>query len=108
GTLFCSDLFTHVGDPKPLADGDILEPALAAEKQYPFMAVGPFVGATLRRLAGFKPRTLAVMHGSSYTGDVASRRDRLAEHYHNRLRRCPRVPSLSRISPSWMPRRPSW
>jgi len=87
GTLFCSDLFTHVGDPKPLTDGDILEPALAAEKQYPFMAVGPFVGSTLRRLAGFKPRTLAVMHGSSYTGDVAAQLDRLAEHYDNRLRR---------------------
>jgi flavorubredoxin len=87
GTLFCSDLFTHVGDPKALTDGDILEPAVAADEQYPFMAVGPFVGSTLRRLGGFKPRTLAVMHGSSYTGDVAAQLDRLAEFYDNRLRR---------------------
>ena len=29
----------------------------------------PFTDATLRRLADLQPRTLAVMHGSSYQGD---------------------------------------
>ena len=30
GTLFTSDLFTHVGNPPALTDGDILEPAMTA------------------------------------------------------------------------------
>jgi flavorubredoxin len=87
GTLFCSDLFTHVGDPPPLTEGDILGPAAAAEDQFGFTGVGPATGATIRRLAGFKPRTLAVMHGSSFTGDGAALLDRLAEFYDNRLRK---------------------
>ena len=87
GTLFCSDLFTHVGDPKPLTEGDILGPAAAAEDQFGFTGVGPATGATIRRLAGFKPRTLAVMHGSAFTGDGAALLDRLAEFYDNRLRK---------------------
>jgi flavorubredoxin len=86
GTLFCSDLFTHVGDATPLTDDDILEPAQAAERQFGFTGVGPATGATIRRLAGLKPRTLAVMHGSSYTGDGAAQLDRLAEFYDARLR----------------------
>src|SRR5262249_12123118 len=86
-TLFTSDLFTHPGDPPALSHTDIVEPAVAAESHFGFTPVGPAAGATLRRLAGFKPRTLAVMHGSSFTGDGAAHLDRLAEFYDNRLRR---------------------
>jgi flavorubredoxin len=87
GTLFCSDLFTHVGDPRPLTDGDILEPAMAAEAQFGFTGVGPATGATIRRLAALEPRTLAVMHGSSFAGDGGALLGRLAQFYDERLRR---------------------
>jgi flavorubredoxin len=87
GTLFCSDLFTHVGDPRPLTDGDILEPAMAAEAQFGFTGLGPATGATIRRLAALEPRTLAVMHGSSFAGDGGTLLGRLAQFYDERLRR---------------------
>jgi hypothetical protein len=29
----------------------------------------PYTGATLERLAALQPRTLAIMHGSSFEGD---------------------------------------
>jgi hypothetical protein len=35
-------------------------------------APGDVVPATLERLAEFQPRTLAVMHGSSFEGDGAT------------------------------------
>src|SRR5262247_2542839 len=71
GTLFTSDLFTHVGNPPALPEGDILEPAMAAERQFGYTALTPATGATIRRLATLGPRTLAVMHGSSFTGEAA-------------------------------------
>jgi flavorubredoxin len=86
GTLFSSDLFTHVGDPAPLTGGDILGPALAAEKQFGFTGVTPATGPTIRRLAGLAPRTVAVMHGSSFGGDAAPVLESLAAFYDERLR----------------------
>jgi len=86
GTLFCSDLLTHVGDPPALTEGDILGPAIAAERQFGYTAVTPATGATIRRLADLRPRTLAVMHGSSFTGDAAMLLERLAEFYEGVLR----------------------
>src|SRR5512134_3338485 len=59
GTLFCSDLFTHGGDPPALTDGDILGPAMAAEGQFGYTALTPATGATIHRLASLGPRTLA-------------------------------------------------
>ena len=87
GTLFTSDLFTHVGDPPALTDGDILGPAVAAEKQFGYTALGPATGATIRRLAKLAPRTLAVMHGSSYSGDAAPVLESLADFYDELLRK---------------------
>ena len=87
GTLFCSDLFTHVGDPAALTDGDILGPAIAAERQFGFTGVTPATGPTIRRLAQLGPRTLAVMHGSSFTGDGAAVLGTLAEFYEEQLRK---------------------
>src|SRR5262247_1823870 len=81
GTLFCSDLFTHVGDPPALTGGDILEPAMAAERQFGYTALTPATGATIRRLATLGPRTLAVMHGSSFTGEAAPVLESLANFY---------------------------
>jgi flavorubredoxin len=89
GTLFCSDLFTHVGDPPALTDGDILGPAVAAETRFGYTAVTPATGPTIRRLATLAPRTLAVMHGSSFAGAGAPLLERLADFYDDQLHKGP-------------------
>jgi len=81
GTLFTSDLFTHVGDPAALTDGDIVGPAVDAEKRFGYTAVTPAAGKTIRRLAALEPRTLAVMHGSSFSGKAAPLLESLAGFY---------------------------
>jgi flavorubredoxin len=87
GTLFTSDLFTHVGDPPALTHGDILGPAAAAEKRFRYTALTPSTGATIRRLAKLEPRTLAVMHGSSYSGAAAPVLESLAGFYDDLLQK---------------------
>jgi flavorubredoxin len=84
-TLFTSDLFTHAGDPPAVTGGDIVGPAMAAEKRFGFTALTPATGATIRRLAKLAPRTLAVMHGSSLTGDAAAVLESLAGFYDDLL-----------------------
>jgi flavorubredoxin len=81
GTLFTSDLFTHAGDPKAVTGGDLLEPAMAAEASFGYTALTPATGVTIRRLAALRPRTLAVMHGSSFSGDAAPVLESLAKFY---------------------------
>ena len=75
-TLFCSDLFHHFGNVEPLTTSDLIEPTRKAMRQ---MQQGPLAGympytrqteGVLRSLSGLKPETLAVMHGSSYTGQA--------------------------------------
>jgi len=74
-TLLCSDLLFHPGDPAPVTGADILDRARAAIVQNQTgplandMPYTPYTNATLLRLAALKPRTLAVMHGSSFQGD---------------------------------------
>ena len=80
-TLFTSDLFTHVGDPPALTTGDLMGPAVEAEKQFGYTALTPATGATIRRLAALAPRTLAVMHGSSYSGAAGPVLETLAGFY---------------------------
>jgi flavorubredoxin len=65
GTLFCGDLFSHVGAAPALSTSDLVGPALAAEEMFRATALTPTTGTTIRRLAELSPRTLAVMHGSS-------------------------------------------
>jgi len=73
--LFCSDLFFQPGDPEPLTRSDLVGPAGTAAQagaQGPLandMPWTPYTEATLRRLAALEPRTLAIMHGSSFEGD---------------------------------------
>ena len=76
-----------MGDPPALTHGDIVAPAMAAEKQSGFTAVMPATGATIRRLATLQPRTLAVMHGSSFSGDAAAVLGSLADFYDDLLRK---------------------
>jgi hypothetical protein len=75
-TLFCSDLFHHFGDVAPVTASDLIEPtrkAMQRMQQGPLAAYMPYTRQTegvLRSLAGLKPETLAVMHGSSYVGEA--------------------------------------
>lgn len=85
-TLFCGDLFTHVGDPPPLTETDIVEKALSAEDLFLATALTPATGPTIRSLAELAPTTLAVMHGSSFRGDGAAALRALADGYEARLR----------------------
>ena len=80
GTLLCGDLGTQLGDPDPLVD-DLIDAAMEAERMFRQTSLGPAIPATLRRLADLEPRTLAVMHGGSCTGDGAAVLRELATAY---------------------------
>ena len=71
GTLFAGDLLTHGGDPDPLTSADVLAAAIAMEEASGAMSHAPRTGAELHRLAALAPKTLALMHGSSFVGDGA-------------------------------------
>lgn len=85
GTLLCGDLFTQLGDGAALTEGDIVGPAVAAEDLFRYSSLNPQMGATIRRLAGLSPRTLALMHGPSFRGDGASALRDLAGDYDRRI-----------------------
>jgi flavorubredoxin len=81
-TLFCGDLFSHGGDGPPITEEDIVGRALALERDFPgATALTPATGATLRALAALEPRTLCVMHGSSFRGDGGAALRALASGY---------------------------
>ncbi len=79
GTLLCGDLFAHAGDGPAITQGDVVGPALAAEQMFHAMSMSPNTRPVLQRLASLKPKTLAVMHGSSFQGDGAAALMALAE-----------------------------
>jgi len=81
GTLFSSDLFTQVGPADATTESDIVAPAIAVSDRLPFMPPTPMVEPTLRRLAGLKPTTIALMHGPTFKGDGAAALNGLADHY---------------------------
>ncbi|MGW5751885.1 MBL fold metallo-hydrolase [Nocardia rhamnosiphila] len=87
GVLFCGDLMTQLGDGPALTGTDLVGPAEVAEDVFHATSLGPAVPATLHRLAGLRPTTLAVMHGSSFTGDGSTALRDLAMVYENRLAR---------------------
>jgi flavorubredoxin len=69
GTLFCADLFVQPGrGAQPLVSRDILEESEAYRRNSGYFVESTNTEATLRRLASHKPRTLACMHGSAWTG----------------------------------------
>lgn len=75
--LFCSDLFHHDGDVEPITESDILgrvRKSIVAYQAGPLMDYMPYTPNTrplLEGLAALNPRTLATMHGSSFTGNCA-------------------------------------
>jgi flavorubredoxin len=80
-TLFCGDLFTHIGNGPPLSSDDIVGPAMSTEAIFHATCLAPDTGIVIRRLAGLNPTTLALMHGSSYNGDAPKALDELASAY---------------------------
>jgi flavorubredoxin len=85
GTLLCGDLFSSLGDGPALTDGDILGPAIEAEDLFGATCLAPTTRATIERLAELEPTTLAVMHGSSFTGDGGEALRGLAKFYADRI-----------------------
>ena len=84
GTLLCSDLFTHTGDVAPVTTSDVVGPfreGLIADRGGPLAGAYPYTpqtDETLRRLAALRPKTLALMHGSTFVGDGESALNDLA------------------------------
>jgi flavorubredoxin len=72
GTLLCGDLFTQLGPAPPLTSDCLIERALGAEDVLHSAPPGPSVPDALDHLAGYAPRTLATMHGTSFEGDGAA------------------------------------
>lgn len=75
GTLLCSDLFHQLGDVEPRTESDVIERARKTLVEYqagPFANYMPYTKHTdviMQKLAALKPRTIAPMHGSTYSGD---------------------------------------
>lgn len=74
-TLFVSDLFTDSGDPAPIIDSGLADRAhqilLRAEQSLFAHSTNfnPSSRGQLEALAELGPKTLAVMHGSSFSGE---------------------------------------
>ncbi|MFO0993521.1 MAG: MBL fold metallo-hydrolase [Hyphomicrobiales bacterium] len=84
-TLMCGDLFTQLGDECALTHCDIVGPAIAAEDIFNYSSLNPAMGSTIRNLAALNPRTLALMHGPSFSGDGAAALHGLADEYDRRV-----------------------
>ena len=85
GTLLCGDLFTRMGRFDPVTSDDIVGPAVVAEDNFLATCLTPATAPTIRSLADLEPTTLALMHGSAYTGDGAAALRDLADAYAARL-----------------------
>jgi flavorubredoxin len=76
-TLLCSDLFHQTGDVEPLTESDVVGRSHQAMRNYQTGILADYVPYThltsrnLKKLAQLQPKTLATMHGSSFTGDCA-------------------------------------
>ena len=84
-TLLCGDLFTHVGKGPSLVSSDVVEPAIEAERLFHAMTMAPNTDAVLSELADLQPTTVALMHGSSFTGDGAAALRTLAAQLRQRI-----------------------
>ncbi|MDE3178848.1 MAG: MBL fold metallo-hydrolase [Acidobacteriota bacterium] len=76
-TLLCSDLFHQTGDVEPLTRSDVVGRSHSAMREYQggilaeYVPYTPLTARNLQKLADLAPQTLAIMHGSSFTGDCA-------------------------------------
>jgi len=85
GTLLCGDLFSHLGNGPAVTSDDLLDAAAMAEDIFGATCLTPTTGPTIRRLAELAPTTLAIMHGSSFSGDCTGALHGLADAYDERL-----------------------
>ena len=88
-TLLCGDLFTHTGDGPALTADDIVGPATKAEELFHASCLTPTTGTTIRKLADLRPKTLGLMHGSSFNGDTERALQQLADVYDRLVREAP-------------------
>jgi len=84
-TLLCGDLFTQLGQGPAVTSNDVLAAAAQAEDVFGASCLTPTTAPTIRALADLDPNTLAVMHGSSVTGDCSGALRGLADDYERRL-----------------------
>ena len=74
-TLFCSDLFHQADDVEPITSDDVIGRTRAAMMAFQAGILAEYIpytattGKNLKGLADLNPRTLAIMHGSSFSGD---------------------------------------
>ena len=80
-TLLAGDLLTHAGKCPALTESDCVAPALEAEGFFHATGLTTNLASTLEQLAGLNPTTLAIMHGSSYTGDGGAQLRALSDGY---------------------------
>ena len=82
-TLLCSDLFHQTGDVEPITSADVVGRSHQAMKEYQagiladYVPYTPLTAQNLKKLGDLKPKTLAIMHGSSFSGDCARALDDL-------------------------------
>jgi len=86
GSLCCGDLFTAGGRHDVSTDGDIVEPAIAAEAMFLATCLTPSTAPAIRALADLEPRVLALMHGPVFTGDCVRALHALAGAYETMYR----------------------
>jgi flavorubredoxin len=83
-TLFCSDLFHQGGNVEAYTEHELSDRIRSTMKQMqsgPLADYIPYTAQTdgiLRKLADLQPKTLAIMHGSSFIGDGAQALARLS------------------------------
>lgn len=80
-TLLAGDLFTHTGQCPAMTESDCVAPALEAEEIFHATGLTTNLVPTLEQLAALNPTTLAIMHGSTFTGDGAGQLRSLADGY---------------------------
>ncbi|HEU4360728.1 MAG TPA: MBL fold metallo-hydrolase [Mycobacterium sp.] len=80
-TLLAGDLLEHPGRCPALTESDCVAPALEAEAIFHATGLTTNLAPTLEQLAQLQPRTLALMHGASFTGDGAAQLRALSDGY---------------------------
>jgi flavorubredoxin len=84
-TLLAGDIGSQTGDGPAVTEGDIVGSAKEAEELFQPTSLTPALAPTIRKLADLQPATLAIMHGSSFSGDGARTLHELADYYDARV-----------------------
>jgi flavorubredoxin len=85
-TLLSGDIGEHIGNGLPaVTEDDIVGAAMESEDMFLAASLTPALAPTIRKLADLRPSTLAIMHGSSFSGDGAGVLNSLADAYAKRV-----------------------